>query len=116
MQEHGTLRSYCVGFAFSVVLTLIAFWSALHLGSYAPFVIVLLALLQLLVQLVYFLHLGSTKGDWNTGLLMFTSVIILILVGGTLWIMTNLAHLHMQEPTPTDLYQNGIVAPQNELH
>jgi hypothetical protein len=46
---------------------------------------------------------------------MLTSIIILILLGGTLWIMQNLARLHMHEETPADLYQGGIVAPQNEL-
>jgi len=48
-------------------------------------------------------------------ILAFAAVIIFILVGGTLWIMTNLAHLHMPSPTTTDLYSNGVVAPQNEL-
>jgi hypothetical protein len=47
---------------------------------------------------------------------MFALTIIGILVGGTLWIMSNLAHLHMPLPTTTDLYDHGVVAPQNELH
>lgn len=117
LPPHGTRKSYAAGYGLSILLTLAAFWAASALGGYAAVAIVLLAFLQLVVQLVYFLHMGRESGkDWNTGLLMFTLVIICILVGGTLWIMTNLARLHMPEPTPTDLYQNGVVAPQNELN
>lgn len=118
MKEHeGNLLSYACGFILSILLTLVAFFMAPHLGSYATPAIVLLAVVQLIVQLVFFLHLGQERGPrWNTGIFMFTLVIIGIVLGGTLWIMHNLAHLHMHPLTPTDLYQNGEVAPQNELH
>ncbi|MDB5195456.1 MAG: cytochrome o ubiquinol oxidase subunit [Parcubacteria group bacterium] len=108
--------SYAVGFVFSILLTLGSFEVAPLLGTFAPFAIVVGALLQLFVQLVFFLHLGRERGPkWNLGIFMFTLVIIGILIGGTLWIMSNLAHLHMHSPTTDDLYRNGIVAPANEL-
>jgi cytochrome o ubiquinol oxidase operon protein cyoD len=108
--------SYAVGFLFSVILTLGSFWVAPLLGTFAPVVIVALAIAQLFVQLTFFLHMGRERGPkWNLGIFMFTVVIIGILLGGTLWIMHNLEHLHMHSPTTNDLYQNGIVAPANEL-
>lgn len=114
--SHGTLGSYILGFVLSVGLTLGAFWAAAHLGPFAAASIILAALVQLLVQLVFFLHMGrERKPQWQLLTLALTAVIVGIVVGGTLWIMHNLAHLHTPPPTTTDLYQNGAVAPQNEL-
>ncbi|HEV7121337.1 MAG TPA: cytochrome C oxidase subunit IV family protein [Candidatus Paceibacterota bacterium] len=113
---HGTLMSYTLGFFFSVLLTLAAFWTAPYLGIYAFGVVVAGAILQIFVQLYFFLHIGSRDYPRsNLLILVFAGIIISILVGGTLWIMSNLAHLHMHAPTTQDLYQGGIVAPQNEL-
>jgi cytochrome o ubiquinol oxidase operon protein cyoD len=113
----GTLLSYTCGFALSVLLTLAAFWVAPLLGTYAAPAIVALAILQLLVQLVFFLHLGQEREARSAvSIFLFTLVIILILIGGTLWIMHDLAGLHRQPETPTDLYEEGVVAPANELH
>ena len=112
---HGTLRSYTTGFLASIALTLFAFWIAPQLGTLIYPALVLAALLQLLVQLVFFLHLGRSGGGWNLMVFAFTFVIVGIVVIGTLWIMQNLEHLHMPSPTLNDLYVNGIVGPQNEL-
>lgn len=111
------MKSYLTGFALSVLLTLGAFWYAPHLGALAIPAIILSAIVQLLVQLVFFLHLH--KGDGHESRVLFfslTAIIIGILVGGTLWIMSNLNHLHVHSPSTTDIYQGGMVAPQNELH
>lgn len=114
--NHSLLISYIVGFALSIALTLAAFWVAPLLGGFAAAAIVILALIQLLVQLVFFLELGhDPKAQSDLVVFLFTGIIICILVGGTLWIMSNLEHLHLQSPTTTDLYENGVVAPQNEL-
>lgn len=112
----GSIASYSIGFLLSFSLTIISFWIAPHLGGLAALCITAGALLQLGVQLVFFLHMGRTKDSgWNIGIGMLAVTIIGILIGGTLWIMNNLAHLHMHSPTTTDLYENGVVAPQNEL-
>lgn len=114
---HGTISSYTLGFSYSIVFTLIAFWIAPHLGSFAYPAIIITALLQLLVQVIFFLHLGrDPKQQWNMIMFVFTGLIISILIIGTLWIMSNLEHLHMQSPTTTDIYEDGVVAPQRELH
>lgn len=115
--SHGTLGSYLTGFVLSIGLTLTAFWIAPHLGTLAYPAIISTALIQLAVQLVFFLDLGSEPRPlWRTLMFIFTGLIVSIVIVGTLWIMSNLDHLHMQSPTTTDLYEHGEVAPQNELH
>jgi cytochrome o ubiquinol oxidase subunit IV len=113
--SQGSLLSYTIGFLLSVGLTLLAFWAAPTFGSVAAVAIVGLALVQLVVQLVFFLHLGAGLSSRLT-LLLFTLVIIGILVLGTLWIMTNLERLHQHTPGLHDLYEGGTIAPGNELH
>lgn len=112
----GSIRSYALGFTLSLLLTLVSFILVPSVGTVALPLLILSALLQLFVQLTFFLHLGrgGTTGSY-TVLLWFSAVIIGIVVIGTLWIMTNLERLHPQSPTTRDLYEHGMVAPQNEL-
>ena len=114
---HTSITTYTIGFLLSVGLTLIAFFIAPSLGSFAIPCIVASALAQLFVQLAFFLHLGREKdAGWSVGIFSFALVIIGILVIGTLWIMNNLAHLHIYTPVGAELYEHGVIAPQNELH
>ena len=49
------------------------------------------AVMQLLIQLIFFLHLNSeSKPRWNLTVFLFIILIVGILVIGTLWIMYNL--------------------------
>lgn len=114
---YSTITTYSIGFLLSVALTLISFFLAPYLGSFAIPCIVASALAQLFVQLVFFLHFGRGKdAGWNVWIFSFAVVIIGILVIGTLWIMNNLAHLHIYTPVGAELYEHGVIAPQNELH
>jgi cytochrome o ubiquinol oxidase operon protein cyoD len=99
--SHGSVKSYIVGFIFSVLLTVVPFWMVMNPGesSYTTilYVVIGMAMLQILVQLVYFLHMnGSSESSWNTLAFVFTVLIIAILVVGSLWIMfhlnTNMGH------------------------
>jgi cytochrome o ubiquinol oxidase operon protein cyoD len=55
--------------------------------------IIILAVLQMMVHLRYFLHFGfSSRRRWNTLAFIFTLFIIVFMVGGTLWIMQDLKH------------------------
>jgi cytochrome o ubiquinol oxidase subunit IV len=93
--DRGSLKTYAAGFLFSVVLTAFAFALA-GLGGGLPRWVVLAgilaaAIVQILVQLRCFLHLGTDpSARWNVLSLVFTLLIMLIFVGGTLWIMSNL--------------------------
>jgi cytochrome o ubiquinol oxidase operon protein cyoD len=115
--DHANLFAYIIGFLLSIILTLGSFFLAPALGRAALPALACFALAQLLVQLVFFLHLGrDPKARSNLGLFSLTLVIIGVLIGGTLWIMHDLAPLHRHPSTPADLYEYGIVAPANELH
>ena len=49
------------------------------------------AVAQILVHMHYFLHLDtSSTARWNVLALLFTVLIIILFVGGSLWIMFNL--------------------------
>jgi|SRR6185437_4565615 len=101
-----TLKTYTLGYALSIALTLLAFGGFIlhqqtghvfpsHLELYVGFTV--LAVAQLLVQLYFFLHAGKGQNrHWNLGLLAFTFFIITVLVVGTLWIMHNLKENAMQ--------------------
>ncbi|MCO1334504.1 cytochrome o ubiquinol oxidase subunit IV [Microbulbifer sp. OS29] len=89
------LRSYITGYILSVVLTLAAFAAVLTIGRENKSVLLLVALLgiaQLVVQLKYFLNV-TTQREYrdNLALVAFSTLILLIIVLGTVWIMGNLA-------------------------
>ncbi|SFP60097.1 cytochrome bo3 quinol oxidase subunit 4 [Variovorax sp. OK605] len=96
--SHGSLKSYTVGFALSLLLTFASFGAVmldvLPRQLRLP-VIVMLCVAQLLVQLVYFLHMGSSPDQRsNTGIFICTALLIAIVVAGSLWVMHN-ANLNM---------------------
>lgn len=90
----GSLRTYTVGFVFSVVLTCIAFGLVMTGAlSHTATVLCLFvaAILQILVQLHYFLHLDrSSAMYWNVMSLLFTAFIMFLFIGGSIWIMYGL--------------------------
>lgn len=91
---HKTLKTYLIGFTLCILLTLIPFaLVAKHmLSDFSLYItITIFALVQLYVQVVFFLRLNtSSKGLWNLGSFLFTILVILIVVFGSLWIMYNL--------------------------
>jgi cytochrome o ubiquinol oxidase subunit IV len=97
-QGHGSVASYVTGFVLSVVLTLAAYVlvaNKLLSGGLLVAAIVGLAIAQLFVQLLFFLHLGSeSKPRWNLTALLFAAMVVVILVIGSLWIMYNLDYQH----------------------
>jgi cytochrome o ubiquinol oxidase operon protein cyoD len=93
--DHGTLGTYIYGFAASVALTITAYLVVTQrLFSTANGLIAAvigLALLQFLIQLLFFLHLGQeAKPRWKLFVFIFMIGVVCILVFGSLWIMSNL--------------------------
>jgi cytochrome o ubiquinol oxidase operon protein cyoD len=90
----GTLVSYVLGFAISIVLTLTAYFlvtERLLVDGLLIAAIVGLGIVQMIVQLLFFLHLGSeVKPRWNIMAFLFMILVVLLLVIGSLWIMYNL--------------------------
>ena len=97
-QGHGlhlTLDGYLIGFGLSVILTAIPFGlvisGVLESKNATAFAITILAVTQILVHMVYFLHLDPrSEGGWNLMALIFTAVILIIALTGSLWIMYHL--------------------------
>jgi cytochrome o ubiquinol oxidase operon protein cyoD len=89
-----TLRLYIIGFIGSLFLTCLSFsLVALRLLPHKILIptLVFLALAQAFVQLVYFMHMGTEKKPrWMTLVFNFMVLVILIVVLGTLWIMSDL--------------------------
>jgi cytochrome o ubiquinol oxidase operon protein cyoD len=92
---HGSRRSYLLGFALSAVLTAIPFWLVMSgvLGDpgLTAAAVIVMAVLQILVHTVCFLHVNTqSEGGWTLIAYAFTGVILLITVAGSLWIMYHL--------------------------
>jgi cytochrome o ubiquinol oxidase subunit IV len=89
-----TLSSCITGFALSMILTIMAFMVVAehHWSAKTMYIsLTVLAVAQLLVQVVFFLRMNNSKeGRWNLMPFLFTIVIISVVVGGSLWIMYNL--------------------------
>lgn len=86
-----TYKSYIIGFLLSLVLTLTAYFAVVISAPNSLLIILMLAVIQLVVQLVFFLHVGQEKGPaWNLAVLISTFSIVLIVIVGSLWIMANL--------------------------
>lgn len=89
-----TLLSYFLGLFLSLLFTVAAFLTVtIHtLDTGLIYIVVaVFALLQLFAQVICFLRLNVTsEGLWNTLAFVFTGVVVLILLSGSLWIMYNL--------------------------
>ncbi len=115
-----TVTTYIIGFLLSIILTFIAYLLAMnHINSLHPLfsrgivigVFLILAFIQLTVQLVYFLHLGQeAKPRWNLIFFFSTFSIVLLVVVASLWIMYHLNYNMM----PTDM--NHMILIQEGLH
>ena len=98
---HGSLTSYTVGFVLSLVLTLLSFGCVMSGALPQHLVvpgIVAFCVLQLLVQLGFFLHMGTAPEQRdNLSIGVFSLLIIAIVVVGSIWVMHNM-NLHMMQP------------------
>lgn len=95
---HG-LKSYLTGLALALVLTAIPFAlvAANPLpGSLTLVIIAIAAVIQILVHLRYFLHLDlTTTPRENLAAIVFAAILVLMMIGGSLWIMLDLQHRMM---------------------
>ena len=92
---HKTFGIYLFGFIACIVLTLIPFAAVM----YHPFshghtflIMIVSAIFQFFVQVICFLRLNtkSEQGLINVLSFMFSIVVLLVLIGGSLWIMYHL--------------------------
>ena len=96
--SHGSVKTYAIGFILSVILTIIPFGLVMYptLPKATTLAIVLLfAVIQVVVHLYYFLHLDRSQAQRNNVIaFVFTAIVILLLVGLSLWIMFSI-HTYM---------------------
>lgn len=89
-----TLGGYIIGFVLCIILTCASFGlmeTRVLDGADLYCALAALAVIQLIVQSVFFLRLNSSsEGKWNLLPFLFTLLVIAILVSGSLWIMYNL--------------------------
>jgi len=93
------IRGYLVGFVLAALLTGVSFYiakSTLVWQPSIPIALTVLAMAQMGVHLVFFLHMTSGPDNINNALaLAFGLLIVMLLVFGSLWIMTHLNHRMM---------------------
>lgn len=98
--------SYVVGFVLSVIATLMAYWLVVGNivdGIAAVYVVMTIAIVQLVVQLVFFLHIGRGS-RWKLLTFIFAGIFVVIVVVGTIWIMENLDY-NMMHMSPEEMTQ-----------
>lgn len=103
----STLSGYLTGFVLSVILTAIPFWLVMSgaLGSKEATAISILAIgaIQIVVHMIYFLHMTpSSEGGWTLMALIFTVVMVVITLTGSLWVMYHLT-TNMMPMDPSQL-------------
>jgi cytochrome o ubiquinol oxidase operon protein cyoD len=94
-ESHGSFGSYTAGFILSVLLTAAAFGIIMTgslTGQSAVLAIAGLAFVQIIVHLVFFLHMNTSSAQrWNVMAFGFTVLTAIILIVGSLWIMHNVS-------------------------
>jgi cytochrome o ubiquinol oxidase operon protein cyoD len=91
---HGSLQSYVTAFIGCIVISVVAYVTATsNIVSNRTAVVIIagLAIIQAVIQLQYFLHVGDEyKPRWKLWIFILMITIAAIVVGGSLWIMDNL--------------------------
>jgi cytochrome o ubiquinol oxidase operon protein cyoD len=106
---HGTRKEYLIGFALSVVLTAIPFWLVMThtlTGAQAVFAVMGLGAVQVVVHMIYFLHMNSrSEGGWTMLALLFTVLMVGIVLSGSVWVMHHLDVNMMPPMSPQAMRQ-----------
>ena len=101
--QHSTLKGYVTGFVLSVLLTAIPFLLVMgkvfDKSSTTAIVVLAFAAVQIVVHMIYFLHMNTkSEGGWNMLALIFTLMLVVITLSGSLWVMYHLNHNMMPMP------------------
>ncbi|HWE99206.1 MAG TPA: cytochrome o ubiquinol oxidase subunit IV [Caulobacteraceae bacterium] len=89
------VTNYLVGLGLALILTIASFWAAAtHLiwGPAIPVALIVLAIAQMGVHLVFFLHITTGPDNTNNVLaLAFGVLVVFLIIGGSVWIMGHLS-------------------------
>lgn len=94
-EDHGTFGSYMTGFILSVILTAIPFWlvmgDVIENPRATAIIIMGFAAVQIVVHMIYFLHMNTrSQQGWTMLALIFTIILVVITLAGSLWVMYHL--------------------------
>lgn len=97
------------GYVLALCLTLTAYFVVVnhwYEQLWTMIIIFILALTQLVVQLIFFLHFGKeSRPRWNLTAFWFMLIFLIIIVAGSIWIMSSLNYNMMQmTPEQMDIY------------
>jgi len=102
-ENQSTLKGYATGFLLSLVLTAIPF--ALVMGKVfadsttTALVILGFGAVQMIVHMIYFLHMNTkSEGGWSMLALIFTAVLVVITLSGSVWVLYHLNQNMMPMP------------------
>jgi cytochrome o ubiquinol oxidase operon protein cyoD len=95
--SHGSIRTYLTGFLLSALLTAIPFFVVMKGGLSSSVMTAALVLafgvVQIVVHMVYFLHMNTrSEGGWNLLAFLFTLILVVIAISGSMWVMHHLNH------------------------
>ncbi|MEJ2459535.1 MAG: cytochrome o ubiquinol oxidase subunit IV, partial [Novosphingobium sp.] len=105
----GSMRYYVIGYVLSDLITAIPFWLVMS-GAIADkqataLVVMAFAIVQIVVHMIYFLHMNTkSENGWTVMALIFTIIIVVIALSGSLWVMYHLNH-NMMPMTSHDMGQ-----------
>ena len=90
--SHSTFKGYMTGFVLAVILTAIPFWLVMGkvlVSTHTTSLVILgFAAVQIVVHMIYFLHMDAkSESGWNMLALIFTIVLVVITLAGSLWVM-----------------------------
>lgn len=102
----ASYKSYVIGFVLSIISTLLAYFfvvNGLFPKDQLVYIILLIAVVQLVIQMVFFLHIGRGS-RWKLLTFAFTVLFVLIIVVGTIWVMNHLNY-NMMHMSPDEMHQ-----------
>lgn len=83
-----------IGFVTSIGIILAVYFVAINSdlpNSHLIFIVLGMAIVQAIIQFVFFFHLGvESKPRWNLMTFFFMVMVITIIIGGSMWIMNNI--------------------------
>jgi cytochrome o ubiquinol oxidase subunit IV len=98
-REHGwniSLKPPVIGYMLSFLIIAGMYRLVVHRhlkGDLLIWTVFAFGIVQALIQLVFFLHLGmESKPHWNSMTFLFAVLVIIIVIGGSMWIMQNLSY------------------------
>ncbi|WP_010216518.1 cytochrome o ubiquinol oxidase subunit IV [Sphingomonas sp. PAMC 26621] len=98
-------RGYRIGTILSIILTAVPFWlvmsGVLHDAQTTAALIFAMGFAQIIVHVLCFLHLDTrSEGGWTLLAFLFTTVIVVLTVAGSIWVMYHLNANMMPMPMP----------------